>query len=56
MLILKKFPDFVYRSISRKVDGKRLQGSPATQWLDNVNEWTGLNLNEMGSESEDCVA
>ena len=34
---------------------KKLRGRPARQWLDDVNEFTGLRLNEIWMEPEDCV-
>ena len=30
-----------------KVEGKTPRGRPAGQWLDDVQEWAGLTLNEM---------
>ena len=39
-----------------KVEMKRSRGRPARQWLEDVQEWTGLSLNEMWREPEDRVA
>ena len=39
-----------------KVERKRSRERPARQWLDDVNEWTRLSLNEMGREPKDRVA
>ena len=42
--------------VRAKVEGKRPRGRPVRQWLENVDEWTGLSSNEMWREPEYCVA
>ena len=36
-----------------EVESERSRGIPARQWLDDVEDWTWLSLNEMWREPED---
>ena len=42
--------------IEGKVEGKRKRGRQKKQWMDNIREWTGLNLVQAKRRAQDRTA